>query len=129
MSESHPGSEKSSTEALEKAALQDEQIQDVHAQLMREKEEPSEGFSPTPILIVFIFAALCFWGGMYLVENSGGFKADIYTPDHDAQVEVPLVVYDPIKRGKKVFVKQCVQCHQSTGKGVGSGVGSLKSKG
>jgi hypothetical protein len=35
-----------SREALEKAAMQDQQMQDVHAQLMREKEEPTEGFSP-----------------------------------------------------------------------------------
>ena len=47
--------------SLEKAAMQDEHMQDVHAQLMREKEEPQEGFSPVPIFLMFMFAALCFW--------------------------------------------------------------------
>ena len=54
-------------EAMEKAAMQDEHMQEVHAQLMREKEEPHEGFSPVPIFLMFFFAALCFWGGVYLV--------------------------------------------------------------
>ena len=32
--------------SLEKAAMQDEHMQDVHAQLMREKEEPQVGLGP-----------------------------------------------------------------------------------
>ena len=41
---------------------------------MREKAEPTENASPVPMLIVFAFAALCFWSGLYLMENSGGFR-------------------------------------------------------
>ena len=51
--------------SLEKANMQDTDMQDIHAQLMREKEEPREGFSPIPIFLLFAFAALCFWGGVY----------------------------------------------------------------
>ncbi len=113
------GSNSNSRESLEKAAMQDEQMQDVHAQLMREKEEPHEGFSPVPIFLMFVFAALCFWGGVYLVEHSGGYRWDAYSPDFDPNAGAPkpveMSLYD---RGAKVFRAQCAQCHQAAGDGV-----------
>ncbi|MGJ8654130.1 MAG: c-type cytochrome [Opitutaceae bacterium] len=106
-------------ESLEQAAMQDGQMQDVHAQLMREKEEPSEGFSPVPIFLLFIFAGLCFWGGVYLIEHGGGFRWDAYSPDFDPNADAPkppeLTLFE---RGEKVFRKQCAICHQPTGAGV-----------
>ncbi|MEN8844314.1 MAG: cytochrome c [Lentimonas sp.] len=103
--------------SLEQAAMQDEKMQDVHAQLMREKEEPQEGFSPVPILLMFLFAALCFWGGVYLVHYSGQFRWDAYSPY--AKNEPPPVVVVPLfELGQKVFNKQCAVCHQPTGAGV-----------
>ena len=105
--------------SLEKAAMQDEHIQDVHAQLMREKEEPQEGFSPVPIFLMFIFAALCFWGGVYLVEHSGGYRWDAYSPDFNPSAGAPkpveIALFD---RGAKVYRNQCAQCHQADGNGV-----------
>ncbi|HAV13073.1 MAG TPA: cytochrome C [Opitutae bacterium] len=106
-------------ESLEQAAMQDNSMQDVHAQLMREKEEPHEGFSPVPIVLMFLFAALCFWGGVYLVHYSAKFRWDAYSPyfdpnaDKPAPVEIPLFV-----RGQKVFAQQCAVCHQASGAGV-----------
>ena len=105
--------------SLEKAAMQDEHMQDVHAQLMREKEEPQEGFSPVPIVLMFIFAALCFWGGVYLVEHSGGYRWDAYSPDFNPSAGAPkpieITLFD---RGAKVYRNQCAQCHQADGNGV-----------
>ena len=106
-------------EAMEKAAMQDEQIQDVHAQLMREKEEPHEGFSPVPIFLMFVFAALCFWGGVYLVEHSGGYRWDAYSPDFDPNAGAPKPIEISLfDRGAKVYRNQCAQCHQAEGNGV-----------
>ena len=105
--------------SLEKAAMQDEHMQDVHAQLMREKEEPQEGFSPVPIFLMFIFAALCFWGGVYLVEHSGGYRWDAYSPDFDPNAGAPKPVEISLfDRGAKVYRNQCAQCHQADGNGV-----------
>lgn len=105
--------------SLEQAAMQDEHMQDVHAQLMREKEEPHEGFSPVPIFLMFVFAALCFWGGVYLVEHSGGYRWDAYSPDFDPNAGAPkpveIALFD---RGAKVYRNQCAQCHQADGNGV-----------
>ena len=105
--------------SMEQAAMQDEQVQDVHAQLMREKEEPKEGFSPVPILLMFFFAALCFWGGVYLVEHSGGYRWDAYSPDFDPMADAPKPVEVSLfDRGAKVYRNQCAQCHQANGNGV-----------
>ena len=107
-----------SREALEKGAMMDSRIQEVHAQLMREKEEPVEGFSPVPIFLLFIFGALVFWGGVYLAHNSGDFRWDAYSPDFKGDTKAVVAEFDPIKQGKKVFTKQCALCHQATGAGV-----------
>ncbi len=113
------GPNEGSKDSLEKAAMQDEQMQDVHAQLMREKEEPQEGFSPVPIFLMFVFAALCFWGGVYLIENGGDFRWDAYSPDFDPNAGAPAPVEIPLfARGEKVFRNQCAQCHQASGLGV-----------
>ena len=105
--------------SLEKAAMQDERMQDVHAQLMREKEEPQEGFSPVPIFLMFLFAALCFWGGVYLVHYSAKFRWDAYSPYFDPNADKPvapeITLFD---RGEKIFRNNCAVCHQGTGLGV-----------
>lgn len=117
--EHNTGTDPKSKESLEKAAMQDSRIQDVHAQLMREKEEPHEGFSPVPIFLLFVFAALCFWGGVYLVENSGGYRWDAYSPDFNPHADAPKAEPKPLAEvGAKVFRNQCAQCHQGTGQGV-----------
>lgn len=115
---------------LEKAAMQDRDMQVVHDQLMREKDEPKEGFSPVPIFLLFVFAALCFWGGVYLVEYSGDFRWDVYDPHYDASASAPprpeLSLFD---RGAKVFRAQCAQCHQANGQGVPGAFPSLVDSG
>lgn len=109
--------------SMEKAAMQDEQMQDIHAQLMREKEEPHEGFNPIPVFLVFIIMLLGFWGGIYLVQYGGEFRADAFDPKFKgtttaAGTAPEISLFD---RGAKVYRNQCAQCHQSDGNGV-SGV-------
>ena len=108
-----------SRESLEMAAMQDEQMQDVHSQLMREKEEPQEGFNPVPIFLLFIFAALCFWGGVYLVHYGGDFRADVFDPNFDpAASAAPRPEIALFDRGAKIYRAQCIACHQEDGNGV-----------
>ena len=105
--------------SMEKAGMQDADIQDVHAQLMRERDEPHEGFSPIPIFLLFLFGVLCFWGGMYFVKYSQGFRWNAYDPDATAATAGAPVVEKPLAEiGAKVFRAQCVTCHQSSGLGV-----------
>jgi mono/diheme cytochrome c family protein len=92
--------------------------QELHDALMREKDEPSKGGSPIPIFILFLFAALCFWGGVYLIQYGGGFSKNAYTLDFDPHAKVVVAQVSLYDRGAKVFKAQCVACHQATGLGV-----------
>lgn len=124
MSEDHkePTSGNPGKESLEKAAMQDEQMQDIHAQLIREKTEPSEGFTPIPVFLVFVIMVLGFWGGIYIVLYSGEFRADAFDPEFKASATAMVVpeisLFD---RGAKIYRNQCAQCHQADGNGL-SGV-------
>lgn len=105
----------------EQAAVTDSDVQRVHAQLMREKEEPREGFPPMPIFLLFLFAGIVFICGIYMGKKSAGFRWDVYDPYFDpAALNQPKEKpkFDPIARGERVFSQQCAQCHQATGQGV-----------
>lgn len=91
---------------------------DLNDPLLRENEEPSENYSPMPVFLLFIFAALCFWGGIYLVHFDGEFSTDAYTLDYDPKAGVEPVKIDLFARGKRIYTAQCVACHQANGQGV-----------
>lgn len=108
-----------SRETFEGNKFEDEALQKVHAQLMREKEEPSENFSYPPLLLVFLFMLLFFWGGVYLAEFRGDFSPFVY--DETANLGAPAgppAPKDPLQVGKAVYVQNCVACHQSDGRGL-----------
>ena len=86
--------------------------------LLRENEEPREDKSPIPVFMLFVFAALCFWGGIYLIEHSGGFSKNAYTFDYDPDAKVAVVQIALFDRGKKIYNAQCVACHQTNGHGI-----------
>ncbi|MFP4494031.1 MAG: c-type cytochrome [Puniceicoccaceae bacterium] len=105
----------------DESPISDPEMQRVHAQLLREKEEPKEGFPPVPIALLFLFAVVIFYCGIYLGENSAGFRWDVYDPNFDpATLNQPReqAAFDPVARGKRVYTQQCMQCHQASGEGV-----------
>jgi mono/diheme cytochrome c family protein len=107
---------------FEATKLDDKDLHAVHSQLMREKEEPTENFSPMPLLLVAIFMVLSFWAGIYLVRYSGDFGLfhfDETVAAGPAENTGPRPV-DMMVLGKKVYAKNCVACHQATGMGLPS---------
>lgn len=116
-----PSDPRRGSETFESAATQDADIVDLHKQLMREKGEPTERFLPTPLYLVMIIAALSFWAGIYLIENSGDFQWYIYDenlkPGAMAAASGP-VVFDPLVAGKRFYSRNCQVCHQADGNGV-----------
>lgn len=103
----------------ESKELQDDAIQEIHQNLLKDKELPKEGFSFLPIALIFLFAGVCFWGGIYIVTHGGEFRWDGYHPDFvasDKSLSIPEKSLFEI--GEKVFIAQCVQCHQNDGKGI-----------
>lgn len=99
--------------------LTDEVIHEMHEALLENKEIPKEGFSLLPIILIFLFAGVCFWGGIYIVNNGGDFRWDAYDPDyvyHDASLSIPERSLFEI--GQKIYSRQCSQCHQNNGLGI-----------
>ena len=98
----------------------DGRLVEVHSQLSRDKDEPAEGFSLTPIFIVFLFCGFGFWAGLYLTQNSGNFAPsafDLNAPK--ASLAGGPVAFEPdAAKGEKLFIVNCAACHQATGLGV-----------
>jgi mono/diheme cytochrome c family protein len=101
-------------------AFSDHKITEVHAQLARDKEEPKEGFSSTPVFLVFLVCGFGFWAGVYLTQNSGGFSAktfDLDAPVLTVAAGPKAFVPDPVK-GEALYLAQCASCHQANGQGL-----------
>lgn len=101
----------------------DDSIQQVHSDLLNKKAEPSEGFSPMPLLILGFVSAMIFISAIYLVRSvhsPKGFDPLVYDERFDASKatgDTKVAAVDPIVLGKKLYVT-CSQCHQVTGQGV-----------
>lgn len=105
---------------FEGTRFDDADLQKVHSQLMREKEEPTENFSPMPLFLVAVFMILAFWAGVYLVHYSGDFGPFHYDETKKAGVAEdtgPREV-DMMALGARIYNQNCVACHQSSGLGL-----------
>lgn len=109
-----------SRSTFEGTKFDDSDLQKVHSQLMREKEEPTENFSPMPLFLVAVFMVLAFWAGIYIVHYSGDFgpfhydetaKAGAATADGPREVDMMAL-------GARIYNQNCVACHQSNGRGL-----------
>lgn len=92
----------------------------MHAAIMREQNEPRDGFEPIPIWLVGIFGALLFWGGWYLSTYSGGWRSDILDEHPSARMVIvggaPKPI-DPLVLGENLYIANCTACHGVTGQG------------
>ncbi|MGH8017170.1 MAG: c-type cytochrome [Opitutaceae bacterium] len=109
-----------STARLEQGAVSDNSITAVHRQLLREKPEPTESFSPIPIVLLFIFSGLIFVCGVYIARFSGEFQATSFSPSQgrpsaESTAAAPV---DPMVLGGRLFTQNCVACHQANGQGI-----------
>lgn len=105
---------------VEQAGASDTSIQQVHAQLQKEKPDKAHGYPVLPLVLLSLMCTLVFFGSIYMVHHSIRFD--------------PLVVNDRAKRekpnaagpvaltraqlGKKVYVANCATCHQANGLGI-----------
>jgi len=118
--EDHRPEQSDHLDGIDRAALGDDSIHSIHQQLQREKEEPTEGFSQIPILLLFLFGGLMFWAGIYMENNSAEFRADIFDPDWKPGFggDQTAAAFDPIKKGERLYKNNCAACHQAEGQGV-----------
>lgn len=97
-------------------------VQQLHAPVIREHNEPRDGLEPIPVWMGMAFGALLFWGGMYLSSNSGDYRGDVFDrpSPRPPVVKTEIIPTDEAglrKLGEKFFSQLCVTCHQATGEG------------
>jgi mono/diheme cytochrome c family protein len=113
--------EAASNPRREQAGASDEQLQRVHAILRREKPEPTEGYSPLPLMLLGLMSACILFSAIYLGRYSGGFDPMVYDerilPGMQGGTAAPVAL-DPKALGKRIFVTNCIACHQTTGLGL-----------
>ena len=114
-------SEESAKVPIEQAGASDESLQRVHAQLLRQKPEHPHGYPRLPLVLLGVLCAVLLCGAIYLVHNSGGFDPLIANenirPPKGGFAAVSVQV-TPAMLGKRVFLANCIQCHQVNGLGV-----------
>lgn len=115
---------------VDASAASDGDIQRVHGELVRQKDSPAEGFSPIPILLVFLISALIVFSGIYMVWRSDDFDQMGYDetrrvfPWADA-VETGPILDPAIRLGQRTY-SQCAACHQQDGRGLPGAFPSLE---
>lgn len=96
-------------------------VANVHGSILREQQDPEDGYEPIPFWLITLFFGIIFWAGMYLAYNSGGFRADVFNPKHvswEGGSVADSGPPDPMVVGRRLYTANCVACHQTTGAGV-----------
>jgi mono/diheme cytochrome c family protein len=105
-----------------------EDVQQVHAAIQREKREPRVGAEPLSIWLIAVYGLAVFFGGAYLGRYSGNFSGEALDPyggephamkkGGGPQGAEQVAELTPRDRGKKIFAANCQTCHQANGLGV-----------
>jgi len=104
---------------LDQPGASDDALQDVHATLLREKPEPSEGTVPIPLLLLALIGGLVFFSGVYLGRYTGDFMPLVYNEEAQGggAVTAGPTQADPVAIGKRLYTQNCISCHAATGGG------------
>src|SRR5689334_561654 len=78
----------------------------LHQAVIREMEDPRDGFSPTPVWLIFACFLLVAWGGSYIALHNGGWRSDVF--DDDPRVvlggtQKAAAPVDPMVLGARTF--------------------------
>lgn len=105
---------------LEQACASDESIQQIHAQLQKQKPDKTGGFPFLPLGILGLMCSAVFFGSIYIAHYS--IRFDPLVVNENARREKPgatqTVALTRAQLGKRVFATTCVTCHQATGQGI-----------
>ena len=99
-------------------AMTDHGIVQVHNQLDQQKTNPAEGFSVMPIVLMSLSAALIFLSGVHMAKGVVGFDVGVFDPQYVAPAVVVETEINLFKMGKKLFARNCINCHQGSGLGL-----------
>ena len=97
-------------------------INQLHAPITREHNEPLDGFEPVAVPWILAALALAMVSGWYLGSQSGGFQSAALDGEPSAShmaLSAPrqATQIDPRLVGKRIY-NNCMACHQQDGRGV-----------
>ena len=86
----------------------------------REREEPTELFTPIPVPYLIFVAVLTIVGFVYMVRYSGdeGINGDMRTASALAPVAPVASGGAGVAAGKQIFASLCAACHQANAQGL-----------
>ena len=86
----------------------------------REREEPSELFTPIPVPYLIFVAVLTIVGFVYMVRYSGdeGINGDMRTTSALAPVAPVAAGGAGVAAGEQIYASLCAACHQANGQGL-----------
>ena len=101
-------------------------VERLHRAIRREPHDPIEGREPAPWFFTAVVALALVWGGWYLGRYGGEFGLATHVAFATRQpgiaasagAQAAAAVNDPVAAGQRVYDKNCVGCHQASGKGV-----------
>jgi len=101
----------------------DESLQSIHADLLKNKPEPKDGYSVLPLFLLGLLSSLVFVGSIYFVHYRGGIDPMVYDERFDPKTAAKggaAAQIDPIAAGKRLYNQPgaCVTCHQANGMGI-----------
>ena len=84
----------------------------------RERTEPTERFTPIPVLYLVFVAILTTIGFVYMVKYAGdeGVNGDMRTAA--ALAPAPAAASGAVAAGDQIYASLCVACHQANGQGL-----------
>ena len=101
------------------SSFSDEELLHAHEQAASDKTDDRGSYKLLPLILLFAFSGLIFFGGTYLNMFSGHFDPQIFDEramPHSGKLET--VKLDPMVYGKKLYESLCINCHQPNGMGV-----------
>jgi mono/diheme cytochrome c family protein len=106
---------------VDQAAVTDESLMAAHEKLIGKQPDEKAHYKLAPLVLLFLFSGLIFFGGTYLGRFSGHFHPKVYNeyampPKAGETAAAPAV--DPIVLGKAVYAQVCASCHQPNGMGL-----------
>jgi mono/diheme cytochrome c family protein len=96
---------------------EDVDVQRMHAPILREQDEPREGYEPIHPALTIALGLLFFASGYYLATYSGDFRGDVFNENRGEEAAPQAKPIDPAVLGQRLFNGKCVACHQPDGKG------------
>lgn len=105
---------------LEQACASDDSIQQVHAQLQKQKPDKPHGYPKLPLFLLSLICLVVFFGSIYMAHYS--IRFDPLVVNEHAKREKPgaaaVATVSPAMLGKRVYANTCQACHQANGQGV-----------